>query len=76
MLMLIFVVRRDRIMNKWSIMARKRIKNEVETDDLDDEGNKSKSKGKKKKDKSLVSKSFQSHCTGHQIRVCIGKLFS
>ena len=73
MMMLIFVVRRDRIMNKWSIMARKRIKNEIETDDLDDEGKTSKSKGKKKKDKSLVSKSFQSHCTGLQIRVHIFK---
>ena len=76
MMVLIFVFRRDRIMNKWSIMARKRIKNEIETDDIDDEGNKSKSKGKKKKDKSLVSNSFHSHCTGPQIRMHFGKLFS
>ena len=55
-MMMLFFLRRDRIMNKWSIMARKRIKNEIETDDIDDEGKTSKSKGKKKKDKSLVSK--------------------
>ena len=41
-------------MNKWSIMARKRIKNETETDDLDEDEKKSKSKAKTKKDKSLV----------------------
>ena len=42
-------------MNKWSVMARKRVKNETEPEDPDEGEKKSKSKAKAKKDKSLVS---------------------
>ena len=41
-------------MNKWSVMARKRVKNETETEEPDEGEKKSKSKAKGKKDKSLV----------------------
>lgn len=49
--------RRDKTLNKFSIMVRKRIKNEGEegeANDVADGESKSKSKGAKKKDKSLI----------------------